>query len=63
MVTSFFYFLLVMDDEKDERFLLYSQVALLADFNSAFSGLTFVKFRLAYFKNRFQSVESHACSK
>ena len=47
MVTSFFYFLLVMDDEKDDCFLLYSQVALLADFNSAFSGLTFVKFRLA----------------
>ena len=38
-----------VDDVDDECLLLYSQVALLADFKSALSGLNFVALRLPSF--------------
>ena len=38
-----------VDDVDDERLLLYSQAALLADFKSALSGLNFVALGLASF--------------
>ena len=38
-----------VDDVDDECLLLYSQVALLADFKSALSGLNFVALGLASF--------------
>ena len=38
-----------VDDVDDECLLLYSQVALLADFKSVFSGLNFVALGLANF--------------
>ena len=48
-MTSFFYFFVVTDDKGNECLLLYSQAALLADFNSGLSGLNFVSFGLDNF--------------
>ena len=42
----------VLDDEEDECFLLYSQVALLTELNSVLSGLNFAAFGLANFTVR-----------
>ena len=52
MTSFFFHFFMVMDDG---CFLLYSQVALLPDFNSALSGLNFVALVLANFTVRIES--------
>ena len=44
-----------VDDVDDECLLLYSQVALLADFKSALSGLNFVALGLASFTVNIES--------
>ena len=52
MISIFLNFFVVMADEEDACLSLYPQVVLLADFNSALSGLNFVALWLANFTVR-----------